>query len=313
MRKALRGSVLRVGDDALLDFALALHDHETAGSLDRLGRDLWRVGLVADAGMDWQTRLERNREAVRTLAHSARLSAGERERIAALKTDDATARRLERFFAGRPLLNVRAWSRTLADGTDTETPPGPTFDQWKYPQFVEANITKVIVEPFTDAKGNVRKYTKLVPLEAGGELFAPFGKKGMGVTVHWSTEPPPPQGMEQVRGAYRSCPTRVTLTRTRTTTIRGLRPATEQGCEGHGQSATLPLDGEFDDALLEKRLRVRVSAMVRGEELRSDGKPVADVSDAFYLGNEAYLRARWAECPPTHCAHAGTRPASRRA
>ena len=67
-----------------LDILAAAARHADAGTSARLGGELWRIGLIADAGDDFATRLERNRTMVRGLAHPRRLHASVDERLRSL-------------------------------------------------------------------------------------------------------------------------------------------------------------------------------------------------------------------------------------
>ncbi len=97
LRIVSRGTLL-ASYDQRLDFAIAALELAQAKELSRLGLELWRVGLIADASPDFVANLESNRRCTLDLAHPSRISAMARERIQSLKVDKETATALGLFF-----------------------------------------------------------------------------------------------------------------------------------------------------------------------------------------------------------------------
>jgi len=110
LQAVMRGT-LKASYDQRLDFALAAQELAQHGELAKLGLELWRVGLIADACHDFVENLKSNQTSTTELAHPSRITAMARERIQGLKVDRATAKALGLFFRGRSMNNVLAWSR----------------------------------------------------------------------------------------------------------------------------------------------------------------------------------------------------------
>ncbi len=272
VRTYLRGSAVSYGQ--LLDLVLQAKALEERGDLGRLGRELWRVGLLPDSRDDFGTHLSGNLKSVRKLAGPASLTASYRDRVASLKVDDGTARRLEVFFAGRPMHDVQTWARELGDAA-------LTFDTWTFPEKVETDLETVRVRPFTDAKGDVLKTTKLSqPDGPGGTLFAQCGPKGT-MTVQWDTEPLKPRNVHAWRVAIE--PTTDNDELVEDDVLFDL-PSRE--IKGSLKKTSLKLDLQFDDPP-ETSMRVHVTAVDEaGDEItRGDGAAITDLSEEFYLTN----------------------------
>ena len=265
----------RASDDEHLDLVLAAAERDAAGTLDGLGLELWRVGLIADAGPEFDTRLTRNRRSARLLGRPQRLDAPFRDRIASLKVAAGTTRDLERFFARRPMHDVRTWSRELAEGL------GPTFDRWVFPEIEQTDLVSVSVKPFLDSRGEVLKATKLLqPDGPGGSLLAPYGEKEA-ISVSWVTDPPKPINVYAWQVA--------------------LVPAGDEALDGDAAYLDLPardvkgtlrrakvkLDLDFDEEP-ETLFCIRVAAVdeTGNEVFNAEGRVLAATSDPFYLTRE---------------------------
>lgn len=257
----------------MLDFVLATEAHANNGTLELVGLELWRVGLIADARASFTDWLTANRRAMRLLAYPQRLAASFRDRIASVKTTAATARDLELFFNRRGLHDVRAWSRDLALGR------GPTFDRWTFPQLVHTNLESVYVQPFTDAHGVVVKSTKLLqPDGPGGTLLAPFGPKEA-LSVGWATEPLKPINVHAWQVAL--------IPADSGDGDETLYDLPSREVKGTARTARLKLDLDLDEPL-ETSLAVRVVALdeTGNEVLTGDSESIFALSDEFYLTSE---------------------------
>jgi len=188
LRIVSRGTLL-ASYDQRLDFAIAALELAQAKELSRLGLELWRVGLIADASPDFVANLESNRRCTLDLAHPSRISAMARERIQSLKVDKETATALGLFFRGRSMNDVPAWSRDL---THQEA---LTFDRWKFPHLDRSDIRSVMVQPFVNARGVVEKYCKLDQLDdAYSSLRAACGPK-RSMAIKWACDPALPANL----------------------------------------------------------------------------------------------------------------------
>ncbi|MEO6892016.1 MAG: DUF87 domain-containing protein [Ktedonobacteraceae bacterium] len=186
LRSVARGPV-KASYEQRLDFAVTA---QTMGKNTRkLGLELWRVGLIADARPDFSTCLTSNGACTLLLSHPTRPGATPRERIQSLKVDKATATALGRFFRGRSMNDVRSWSREL------DTAGALTFDRWIFPDTDRSDIRSVTVQPFINTHGIVERFCKLTqPDKANGSLQAICGPKGT-MVVKWSCESAQPQNL----------------------------------------------------------------------------------------------------------------------
>src|SRR6266571_1033678 len=183
--QAVRRGTLKASYDQRLDFALAAQELAQHGELAKLGLELWRVGLIADACPDFVENLKSNQASTTELAHPSRISAMARERIQSLKVDKATAKALGLFFRGRAMNNVLAWSHELASEE-------LTFDRWIFPERDRSNIRSVIVQPFVNPSGVVERFCKLEqPDGKDGYLKASCGPKRT-MVVKWKCDPAQP-------------------------------------------------------------------------------------------------------------------------
>jgi DNA phosphorothioation-dependent restriction protein DptH len=179
-------SPLRASDDQKLDFVAAIGRCAAEHRLDQAGKELWRIGLIADSRETFDIALDSNRSCAIKLAHPSKLQASATERIASLGVIAATGAQLATFFRGRSMNIVRDWSRALADGE------GPTFEQWVFPEQQQTDIRAVTVQSFVDREGAVQRYCKLAqPDGPGGSLIARYGPKES-IVVKWTTDPPQP-------------------------------------------------------------------------------------------------------------------------
>ncbi len=265
----LRG-VMKAGEEQRLDFVCTLHELEQAGQVECAGRELWRVGLIADARATFVERLENNRRCARELKHPFKMHATTGERLHNIMVDAPTTSALLRFFRGRTLSDVRDWSRALAAGE------GPTFDQWVFPDVIPSDIRSVEITPFLDKRGAVLTKTKLAqPGGPGTSLIAYYGEKGA-VAVQWTTEPKDPQNLSRWQVAI--VPSGVDDADSESDVEL---PARE--IAGHRRSLTLKLDMELEEPP-DFGVRVRVTP------LDSSGSPIKsnETGDKVHAESEEF-------------------------
>lgn len=261
-----------ISDDRRLDLALAAAARVAGGTTEHLGRELWRVGLIADAGPDFEARLATNRRCTQALARPPRLDLPYRERIQSLKVDDKTAVTLDAFFAQRQLNEVQRWSRSLA------ADEGPTLDAWGFPDEDHTDLTGVTVDAFTNAQGEGAQRIGLIqPYGAGTPLQAKCGPKEV-LRVKWKSAPLKPANVPRWQVAL------VPASDTETGDEYPLFDVPTREVKGAGRSAQLKMDLEFEEPP-ETMYRVRVVALDgSGNEIRgADGVPVAELSEDFFL------------------------------
>ncbi len=261
----------RASDEQRLDLAAAVRQHAMDGTLAGSGRELWRVGLIPDAGEGFADRLDRNRRCVLSLIHPPKLQATVGERVQSLHVDTRAAQALTGFFRHRSVNDARSWTRALLDE------PGLTFDCWRFPLDDPSDLKQVTVANFINEKGEVEKYCRLrQPDGPGGALMAYCGPKES-LVVRWHTDPPAVNNLaswhvevvpatDDVDGtADVDLPARVVPARR--------------------SEATLKLDLDLDESL-DYALRVRVLPLDKaGNQLvnAETGEPIQAESDDFYL------------------------------
>ena len=252
---------------------------------ERLGHELWRVGLIPDDSPDYLGRLARNREVTGKLARPLRPSSGLRERIAETRVDAATARRLSATLGRHQLNDTHAWARALqADGL--------SFAEFGFPEQDASDLTAVAVTSFKDRHGALLKtYAKALrqPDGPGGALFLTMRPSEKSVlVVKWTTEPLKAQNVAGWRVAL--VPLRDTERADEALISSSLADSGEtldlpaKDVTGDKRDIRLTLTLEFETEP-EYEIVARVVALdVTGAELLDDaGKPIAELSDPFFL------------------------------
>jgi len=274
IKRQLRGTA-RTSQGARLDFILAAERHQHAGTLDTLGLELWRVGLIANAGPDFEQRLSLNKECAGLIARPARLSASYRDRIADLKVDSATAHMLEAFFARRSLQDIRAWSHALTEGDQKSA-----FNHWFFPKQVESDLTAVRIDPFT-SNGKLLRGSKFIPLaEPGESLRAECGDRKT-LTIRWETDPPKAREVQGWRISI--VPAMEDEADDEDTTLS----LPSRQAKGTARSVALKLNVAKEDRPSFAVCARVVALDATGAELQgSNAQPFADKSEEFYLVEE---------------------------
>ena len=277
LQAVMRGT-LKASYDQRLDFALAAQELAQHGELAKLGLELWRVGLIADACPDFVENLKSNQASTTELAHPSRITAMARERIQGLKVDRATAKALGLFFRGRSMNNVLAWSRELASEQ-------LTFDRWIFPDRDRSNIRSVIVQPFVNPNGVVEKFCKLEqPDEKDGYLKASCGPKRT-MVVKWKCDPPQPDNLSS--WSIRILPSDGVNENDLDEESDFVEPGIPR-VPGHRRSVTIKLDIENEE-IPTCPVRVRVTPLdAAGNEIINNETeiPVFDRSYEFFMFKE---------------------------
>jgi DNA phosphorothioation-dependent restriction protein DptH len=171
-----------------LDFVAAAFTHVLNGTPERIGLELWRVGLISDARPDFAPYLERNRRLTTLLARPKKFDATLVERVQELKVNSATARELLHFLQGKVLSDVHSWSRQLIE-------VGLTLDRWEFIQYEESDLREFEIVPFTNDKVEVERFCHLAqPAGPGGALYAYYGGQG-DLVVRWKCKPDKPRNL----------------------------------------------------------------------------------------------------------------------
>ncbi|WP_376796815.1 ATP-binding protein [Thermogemmatispora sp.] len=171
-----------------LDFVAAAFARVQNGTPERLGLELWRVGLISDARPEFTNYLERNRRLTTLLARPKKFDATLVERVQELKVDTPTARELLRFLQGYVLSDVHSWSRALEQAE-------LTLDRWQFIQYEESDLREFELVPFINPKGEVERFCRLAqPYGPGSALYAYYGEKGE-MVVRWKCRPDKPRNL----------------------------------------------------------------------------------------------------------------------
>lgn len=282
IERELRGKA-RVSIEDRIDLLGAALQREHDDTIDELGMDLWRVGLIADSRPTFDRYLQDNRRYAALLAHPRRLSASFRERIASLKAHPDTVRALEAFFARRHMSTTKDWSHALAQGE------GLTFDQWIFPKLQHSDLTNVSVTPYLDSNKMLLKPGTLQQTDGpGGYLIASCGEKAM-LRVRWTTDPLKPTNVHRWRVALV-----LAGDADQVGWIDDDEPTSDlpsKAVKGSSRTTQLKLDLELEQ-LPEDPYCVRVVALDQAgnEQEDAQGHPLASHSEEFYLKNRPVQR-----------------------
>lgn len=267
VRSQLTGS-LRVNMESWLD----LLGHVVA-TPDRLGAELWRVGLVPDTAAELVERIEDNARTVRSIAHPPRPQSSVPERLDDAGVTQGDVR--ERLFAAlgsERLRDRRSWTQLLGEH-------GPHFAEWPFKEVAATDLEELEVTPFLKADGTVQGWSKLV--QKGGVGTQPFADASGGkVTVRWKPRPAKPENVAGWRielvPAHDDAAALAELIEL---------PATEVAASR--RSLTLDLDLELEDVDVPEA-RVRVAPLDElGRELSdASGHPIESRSSEFWLEQE---------------------------
>ena len=265
-----------VSDDWKLDFVNEAKRLADGGQSRELGRELWRVGLIADAGADFVDRLDRNRRAVEALVKPLKATVAPTDRLLTLELDSGTIANLRKFFHPREMQAVRAWSKALLDGA------GPTFDAWTTVTDESKDMTAFFVRSFLDKDGNVERYCKLSQPDAvGGALFGTIAPRSA-VVVRWVTEPAAPANVHRWRAEI--------VQSFDDGELAFELPSTEVAASK--RSARIRLDIQSEDEF-DFGVKVRLVPLDRagGEIVLPEGSEIVDHSDEFFLSTNVTTTA----------------------
>lgn len=261
----------RADDAQRLDFAAAVESRQEAHDLDHAGLELWRVGLIADGGADFTTRLDKNRDCARKLTRPAKLQAMPAERIAETGVDATTTTALIEFFRPRSMNDIAIWSHDLS------LRPELTFDRWRFIEEEQSDLREVTVRSFVNAKGEVEKWSHLKRQSAEDALIAEYGPK-CSIVVRWSTEPNQPVNLRGWRVEI------VPAGANEDDVVEDF-PSREIPAGRSEHRVTIKLDIEPEETI-DYAVCVRVTPLDAAKNDIGDaetGRSLAAVSDEFYL------------------------------
>jgi hypothetical protein len=271
----LRGS-LAATPERRAEFLAAVRQ---SPSIENIGLEMWRLGLIPDAGgEDCVDRLERNQRCVRELSRPIRANSSAEERIEALRlADPSFAAELKQFFKGRRLRDARRWLESLAA---PEFRGRLTFENWKSEEGEESDLQSINVKPLLGETGVVESYTKLRQSEAGAQPVAPVGEKAK-VSIKWECTPKGPTNLSRWRAEV--VPSREYYGENEVPSV-DLPAAT---ASAKVRQATIPLNVELSEETPAVAVQVRIVALdANGAELANADGNVEGLSEEFWLTRE---------------------------
>lgn len=181
--------------ESVVEYLGVLVDDPTA---ERAGIELWRLGLIPDAGGEsFSERLPDNKRCSQALTRPprAQMSLGERLGLLGLRPG-SLREELESFLEGRRLRDARMWLKPLAEAN---TLPRLSFSSWAFEKAEASDLESIDIVPLLDAEGVVKKETHLSqPNGQGTPPTASVGPKSK-VTIHWDSQPKTPINLKRWR------------------------------------------------------------------------------------------------------------------
>jgi DNA phosphorothioation-dependent restriction protein DptH len=274
----LRGSS-RPPTEFWADFLSSVLEKPT---FEQAGLQLWRVGLIPDAGgEDFVPRLPNNRHCVTALCRPGRAQSTSAERIDGLGLQPGAVKaELDVYLSDKRLRDMRSWLRPLAD----EPHRGRiTFDRWSFLSQGASNLVTIDVNPFIDADGNVEKFCKLAQPDGPGSQ--PYGRIGpqSKVTVKWESSPARPSSVKRWR--VEVIPEREEYA---PEDVAGI-DLPEVTAAGSRHRASVPLDIDLESMPV-RSVQIRIAALDdNGVEIgKADGAVIEALSTAFWLTEEQH-------------------------
>jgi len=262
----------------LLRFGLAVKRRFEADESENFGLDLWHVGLIPDAGLDFESRLRRNRLAVANISHPTRFTSSLEDRVDKLSLTPDARSRVKQLLRNQNLQDPRAWTRAVS------SQPGGTFDLWSPIENPEpADCSRVSILPFHDNQEMLSKHVRgLIQGGPGEPLFAPIGQK-KSLKIWWQTEPKNtnvPQWLLEIVPADEDSEWTGDSVDLPSTIIK-------KGSQKQG-SISLDLGLLEGDEVPQAEMRVRITGVTQaGEELTTpSNERLEAVSDSFFFTNE---------------------------
>ena len=271
IQQILRVRTKRVRLDQMVTFLAVVL---ASPSLETIGHEMWRVGLIPDHDPDHLVgHIISNQIAADALGFPSRPVAGVLDRLtnAGLR-DGATKTQLQFYFeeTNTPLSDVNSWCQDLGDHHSRVL----TFDQWPLADQVESDIRTLIATPFRKPTGKVEPSCRLEQ-DSDGNLFCKISdttpaKVGIGwttspakiVTVaNWRLDLVPPSDLRD------------------STT----EPIVTTKVKGNKRRATLAIDLNEEDLVSGNRFVVRITALDENGDVINlvSGLPAEVDSDEF--------------------------------
>ena len=244
-------------------------------TLETVGRELWRLGLVPDLGDALIDRLEQNQKCVRELVYPARAQASAIERVHACKLRDGTVKsQLVDYLRDKRLRDSRNWLWGLAEPCCKAI----TFDQWSFEEGSQSDLESIEVEPLLTADGRVDPKSGFQQEGPGAQPVAPLGAKNK-IKIKWSCHPKSPSNLKRWR---------VEVIPSRDSYTEETAPAVDlptKPASARSRQVALPMDMKLPEDTSALGAQVRVVALdENSNELKdTNGRPIEGISQEFWI------------------------------
>ncbi|MBC7354035.1 MAG: hypothetical protein H5U08_16885, partial [Thermogutta sp.] len=182
--------VLSATAEQRADYLAAVLEEPT---LETVGREMWRVGLIPDLGADFADRLERNLQCVRELVRPARPQTIGSERLENCRLRDGQVKtELAAYLNNQPLEDSRRWLSGLALEPNLRR---LTFEKWPFEEGVQSDLESIEVVPLLDKQGLVDPESGFRQEGPGAQPIATVGPKSK-IRIRWQCEPRNPSNLK---------------------------------------------------------------------------------------------------------------------
>ena len=271
IQQILRVRTKRVRLDQIVTFLAVVLASPT---LETIGHELWRVGLIPDHDPDHLVgHISSNQIAADALGYPARPVAGVLDRLTNAGVRDGLIKTQLQFYFeenNTPLSDVNTWCQDLGDHYSGVL----TFDQWPLADQVESDIKTLIATPFRKPSGKVEPSCRLEQ-DSDGNLFCKISETTPAkVGIGWSTYPVKINTVANWRLEL------VPPSDLRDSTTE---PIVTTKIKGNKRRATLAIDLNEEDLVSGNRFVIRITALDENGDVINlvSGLPAEVDSDEF--------------------------------
>jgi DNA phosphorothioation-dependent restriction protein DptH len=271
IQQILRVRSKRVRLDQMVIFMALVLDSPT---LETIGRELWRVGLIPDHDIEHLVgHIGSNQIAADALAYPSRPVAGVLDRLTNAGLRDGLVKTQLQFYfeeTSTPLSDVNTWCNDLGANHSGVL----TFDQWPLADQVESDIRTLVATPFRKPNGKVEPACRLEQ-DSDGNLSCKVSETSPArVGIGWVTLPAKIHAVANWR---------LDLVPPSDLRDSSTEPIITTKVKGDKRRATLAIDLNEDDLAGGNRFVVRITALDENGDIISllSGLPAEVDSDEF--------------------------------
>jgi hypothetical protein len=237
-----------------------------------MGVELWRVGLLPDAGEEFWVRLPDNRASVLKLAKSKRPYSTADERLDEIGLMPGSVRdALTAFLDGQRLQDSRKWLEALAGDPYRGV---ITFEHWRLESASVGDLEAIDVEPLLKPDGTVQTYTRM---RQDGPASQPYALTGRTIRIKWKTQPRAVESIARWRAEL------VPSQDEYGTDVDFDVQLPESQCSARSRGVNIVLDIDLDEIPV-RAVQVRVVGLAsNGAEASVDGQVIEGLSEEFWL------------------------------